>query len=121
MDLSQGSIEEKIKRNRKREDMMFKLNIYGLEVKDSSEKTLTGHIPTENHHVAIDNSFSNLSTTYIRLGYETIPNMEILDETSLLNIIPIRLATEMGIGLKNTQMHIWKNHILRNKTAGKVW
>ncbi|MBW0574413.1 hypothetical protein O181_114128 [Austropuccinia psidii MF-1] len=30
------------------------------------------------------------------------------------------MATEMGIGLKNTQMHIWKNHILRNKTAGKV-
>ncbi|MBW0537408.1 hypothetical protein O181_077123 [Austropuccinia psidii MF-1] len=26
----------------------------------------------------------------------------------------------MGIGLKNTQMHVWKNHILRNKTAGKV-
>ncbi|MBW0592197.1 hypothetical protein O181_131912 [Austropuccinia psidii MF-1] len=30
------------------------------------------------------------------------------------------MATEMGIGLKNTQMHVWKNHILRNKTAGKV-
>ncbi|MBW0561756.1 hypothetical protein O181_101471 [Austropuccinia psidii MF-1] len=25
----------------------------------------------------------------------------------------------MGIGLKSTQMHIWKNHILRNKTAGE--
>ncbi|MBW0582272.1 hypothetical protein O181_121987 [Austropuccinia psidii MF-1] len=30
------------------------------------------------------------------------------------------MATEMGIGLKNTQMHVWKNHILRNKTSGKV-
>ncbi|MBW0546535.1 hypothetical protein O181_086250 [Austropuccinia psidii MF-1] len=56
----------------------------------------------------------------MRLGYETIPIMAILDETSPLNIIPIKMATQMGIGLKNTQMHVWKNHILRNKTAGKV-
>ncbi|MBW0585673.1 hypothetical protein O181_125388 [Austropuccinia psidii MF-1] len=26
----------------------------------------------------------------------------------------------MGIGLKSTQMNVWKDHILRNKTAGKV-
>ncbi|MBW0589673.1 hypothetical protein O181_129388 [Austropuccinia psidii MF-1] len=26
----------------------------------------------------------------------------------------------MGIGLKSTQIHVWNNHILRNKTAGNV-
>ncbi|MBW0548681.1 hypothetical protein O181_088396 [Austropuccinia psidii MF-1] len=46
--------------------------------------------------------------------------MEISDETSPLNIIPIKMATEMGMGLKNTQMNLLKNHILRNKTAENV-
>ncbi|MBW0577646.1 hypothetical protein O181_117361 [Austropuccinia psidii MF-1] len=120
MDLSEEIIEEEIKRKKKRDAMNFKLNIYNLEGKKPSEEALTENIIAENHHVGIDHSLKNFSTTYIRLGYETIPIMAILDETSPLNIIPIKMATEMGIGLKNTQMHIWKNHILRNKTAGKV-
>ncbi|MBW0526540.1 hypothetical protein O181_066255 [Austropuccinia psidii MF-1] len=38
MELSEGSIEEKIKRKKKREGMMFKLNIYDLEGKGSRKK-----------------------------------------------------------------------------------
>ncbi|MBW0499523.1 hypothetical protein O181_039238 [Austropuccinia psidii MF-1] len=45
--------------------------------------------------------------------------MEIVNGTSPSNIISIKMETEMGIGLKNNQMHVWKNHISRNKSAGK--
>ncbi|MBW0580096.1 hypothetical protein O181_119811 [Austropuccinia psidii MF-1] len=100
--------------------MNFKINIYNLEGKEPSEEASPENLISENHHVGIDHSFRNFSTTYIRFGYETIPIMAILDETSPLNLIPIQIATEMGIGLKSTQMHVWKNNILRNKTAGKV-
>ncbi|MBW0549668.1 hypothetical protein O181_089383 [Austropuccinia psidii MF-1] len=100
--------------------MNFKLNIYNLEGREPSEEASTENVIAENHHVQIDHSFRNFSTTYIRLGYETIPIMEILDETSPLNILPIKMATEMGIGLKSTQMHVWKTHISRNETAGNV-
>ncbi|MBW0528204.1 hypothetical protein O181_067919 [Austropuccinia psidii MF-1] len=120
MDLSEESIEEKIKRNKKREAMSFKLNIYDLEGKAPSKNALTKYIIAENYNAGIDHSFRNFSTTYIRLGYEKIPIIAILDETSPLNIIPIKMATEMGIGLKSNQMHVWKNNILRNKMAGKV-
>ncbi|MBW0578222.1 hypothetical protein O181_117937 [Austropuccinia psidii MF-1] len=100
--------------------MNFKLDIWSLEGKEPSEEASTENIIAENHHVGIDQSFRNFFTTHIRLGYETIQIMSILDETAPLNIIPMKMATEMGIGLKSTQMHVWKNHILRNKTAGKV-
>ncbi|MBW0541521.1 hypothetical protein O181_081236, partial [Austropuccinia psidii MF-1] len=117
MDLSEEIIEEEIKRKKKRDAMNFKLKIYNLGGKKPSEKALTENIIAENHHVGIDHSLRNFSTTYIRLGYETIPIMAILDETSPLNIIPIKMETEVCIGLKNTPMHVWKNHILRNRTA----
>ncbi|MBW0574456.1 hypothetical protein O181_114171 [Austropuccinia psidii MF-1] len=120
IDLSEEIIKEEIKRKKKRDAKHFKLNIYDLGGKKPSEKALTENIIAENHHVGIDHIFGNFSATYIRLGYETIPIMAILDETSPLNIIPIKMATEMGIGIKNTQMHVWKNHNLTNKTAGKV-
>ncbi|MBW0572766.1 hypothetical protein O181_112481 [Austropuccinia psidii MF-1] len=119
MDLSEEIFEEEIKREKKRDAMNFKRNIYDLGGKKPREKAPTKNIIAENHHVEIAHSFRNFSTTYITLGYEIIPIMAILDETSPLNIIPIRMATEMGIGLKSTQMHVWKNHILKNKTAGK--
>ncbi|MBW0468350.1 hypothetical protein O181_008065 [Austropuccinia psidii MF-1] len=46
--------------------------------------------------------------------------MASLDGTSPSKIIPIEMEIEMGIGLKNTQIHLLKNHISRNKTSGKV-
>ncbi|MBW0521777.1 hypothetical protein O181_061492 [Austropuccinia psidii MF-1] len=55
-DLSEDSVEEKIKRNRKREAMNFKLKIYDLEGKEPREKASTSNILAENHHVGIDNS-----------------------------------------------------------------
>ncbi|MBW0583903.1 hypothetical protein O181_123618 [Austropuccinia psidii MF-1] len=120
MYLSEEIIAEKVKRNKKRDAINFKLNIYNLEGKEPSEEASTENLISENNHVGIDHSFRDFSTTYIRLGYETIPIMAILDETSPLNIIPIKFATGMGIGLKSTQIHVWKNHILRKKTAGTV-
>ncbi|MBW0567177.1 hypothetical protein O181_106892 [Austropuccinia psidii MF-1] len=79
MGLSGGGIEEKIKRNKKREATNVKLNIYDLEGKELSEKALTEIILAENHHFVIDHSFTDFSITYIRLGYETIPIIVILN------------------------------------------
>ncbi|MBW0560096.1 hypothetical protein O181_099811 [Austropuccinia psidii MF-1] len=120
MDLSEGSSEKKMKRNKKIEAMNFKLKIYELEGKEPSKSSITENIIAENHHVGINHSFRNVSTTYIWLGHETIAIMATLDETSPLNILPIKIATEMGIGLKSTQMRVWENYNLRSKQLERV-
>ncbi|MBW0526043.1 hypothetical protein O181_065758 [Austropuccinia psidii MF-1] len=69
MDYLEESSEEKIKRNKKRKAINFKLNIYTLEGKEPSEEASTENMIAENHHVGIDHSLRSFSATYIRLGY----------------------------------------------------